>query len=782
MVPGVNKYLKEMFDQLCKGNISIIDQNNRKELSEIAMKLYNNTSCSDPDYNENLKYLILICNVLYNRSDMTVLPVEDGLYDILLERYKRIDPHFQVGSAVVNFKSMAEKKLEEQGKKIVSPILFDKSEKSEINQFFEDQISKFYGPGMMTTREAFYNQELCPGIKSKGVHDTEHNHPQLVGTLDKCKFVLDADAIEKDVYNDSNVKILERDWFVDHIKRGIITPDQELELCLELKYDGVSVEADCRDVVVSARTRGDTGIGVAQDITPILKGYEFSNNDVLKDRTVGVKFEAIMTKMNLANFNNARGYNYANCRTAIVGLFGASDASLYRNYITLIPLALDRDNVPEVKNREEEIEVLNRLYKTKGQPLNHCYIKGNYQTCLFLIKKYAEEAMAARKYLDFMFDGIVISYLDEDIRNKLGRENYINKYQMAVKFDPDTKLTTFMGYTFEVGQNGTICPMIHYSPVEFFGTIHPKSTGSSYNRFMDLGLHVGDIIQVTYMNDVMPYVTSIDCEENRINHKNTPICEFPKVCPECGTPLEISSSGKTAVCPNINCSGRKKARMVNMLQKMNMKGFADSRISILGVYSLHELFSLQLEDLQILGPTNAENFRKMMDAYMMNPIEDYRIIGSLGFTNIGPKTWKLIFDKMTLTEFMRSMMFEKGHLYTEISNIRGIGSSTADTIFNEYPEFEEDFKMIEVCFNVVNSKDKIMLGKHIRFTGCRDKNLELQLQAMGHDADGNGSVTKNTDILLIPYEGFSSSKLSKVSDNTMVLTLSEFRENMEKYL
>ena len=53
---------------------------------------------------------------------------------------------------------------------------------------------------------------------------------------------------------------------------------------------------------------------------------------------------------------------------------------------------------------------------------------------------------------------------------------------------------------------------------------------------------------------------------------------------------------------------------------------------------------------------------------------------------------------------------------------------------------------------------------------------------MGHDADGSSSVTKQTDILLIPYEGFSSSKLNKVSDNTIIVTLSDFVQDMSKYL
>ena len=521
--------LKEIFDELCKGNLSIITLETKKFISDKAMSMY--LSENTESFAEDLKYLIMICNILYNRTSMEVLPVEDGVYDILLERYKTIDPNFQVGSAVVTFKNQAFHTMVSEGEaRPKEPFHFvDISvyQKDENRLYFRDQIQKY---GIMYPY-CFTNpneQQVVTRI-SKRTHDTSHNHPDLVGTLDKCKFVLDADAMEKDVYNDDRVKILERDWFIKHIEQGIITPDQELDIMLELKYDGISVEADCNTEIVSARTRGDTGIGVASDLTPLLKGYKFPamTEDVANViGTIGVKFEAIMTKSDLYRFNIARGTRYANCRTAIIGLFGASDASLYRDYITLVPLAVDREQTKIIENREEEVVFLNRFFRTKNCPLRHVTIHGNYQVCLYLIKKFMEEAESARRYLDFMFDGVVVSYLDEEIRHKLGRENFINKYQMAVKFDAQSKLTTFLGYTFEVGQNGVITPMIHYAPVEFNGTIHNKSSGSSYARFRELALHYGDIIKVTYTNDVICYVESIDCEDNRRNAEVNSLCEL----------------------------------------------------------------------------------------------------------------------------------------------------------------------------------------------------------------------------------------------------------------
>lgn len=774
--------LKNILDELLLGNISVLTQEVRQQLSNDAVYLHSLKNCDNAQI-ECMRYLLMICNILYNRTDMLVLPVEDGVYDLLLETYKEYDSNFQVGSAVVQFKAqlqdMNPNRIEtKQAFHFITPI-----ERDELRQQVFNRLISFDTP------KYDYNDIVKPAFRfdqgyiSKRTHTTAHNHPDLVGSLDKCKFVTIKEAEEAGVLNDPSVKILERDFFGDHIKRGIIRPDQELEMVLELKYDGVSIEADCAREIISARTRGDTGAEVASDMTPILAGYQFHHNDVLRDRVVGVKFEAIMTKSNLDKFNELRGTKYANCRTAIIGLFGASDGYKFRDLITLVPLAVDRNDVPEVTNRIEEIELCNRLYKSHGEPLRYMYIHGNYIECLYFIKKFADEAVAFRDYVNFMFDGIVVSYLDENIRATLGRENYINKFSMAVKFNPLSKITEFLGYTYEVGQDGRICPMLHYQPVEFFGTIHTKSTGSSLARFNTLALKSGDYITVTYRNDVMPYVTSIDCEHNR-NNPN-PVIEFPTTCPCCGTPLEITQSGKTALCPNMDCRDRVIARMSNMLQKMNIKGFADSTIATLGVKHFYELMNLKYDSVALLiGPTNASNFVDVIDRIKHGNILDYILVGALGFTGGSTQTWKTIFQNMYLENFLRTMEDDPTELYMKLTEIAGIGDTTAKSIIEEYPYFEKDLYYILNQTNFQNLRDRFgsTNNKQIRFTGCRNLQLQEQLNNLGYDIDGNASVTKKTDILLVPYKGFHSTKISKVGTQCQIVPIQDFMANPDKYL
>lgn len=782
--------LQIILDKLLSGDISIITSDNIKLINDAAINIYQLQHQLLQSDIVALKNIILICNILYNRTDTRVLPIEDGFYDLLLELYKKFDSNFQVGSAVVDFSNMNDKTTDSVEKEIINPIEFiNKREegKDELRDFIYNEIVLKDKP-VLNYKDLY----VCPiefeaPYISKRIHNIEHNHPMLVGTLDKAKFVLNQDAINAGTFNDDNVKILERDFFQDHINKGIYDENRILNIVCELKYDGVSVEADCNFTVQSARSRGDTGIGAASDITPILKDYIFKQAScMIGEEPIGVKFEAIMTKSNLYKFNIARNKNYANCRTAIIGLFGAGDAYKYKDYITLVPLALDLEQFnalhPDypITDRLSEIAFINKLFISNGEPLRYCAFSGTVKEILYLIKLFADEAKYARDFLNFMYDGIVVNILDNDIREVLGRKNFINKFSMAVKFDPLEKQTTFRGYTYEVGQHGDITPMIHYDPVEFFGTIHTKSTGSSLNRFKELNLRPGEIINVTYVNDVMPYVSKLYCEQNRDN-KNKPV-EFITHCPVCGSELVVSTSGKSAYCPNHECPARTVHRMTNMFAKMNIKGFAEATFVVLNKSNLRDICCMsEIELVRILGNADGKAMYQVIYNLLNTEQKDYIIMGALGFTGIARKKWKDILKYVTLSDMCKvfsQSSNESEFLYYLNSKIPNLGDITGKTIAHEFSYFFEDIIFIVNNFNLLDSFGEDDSNKiQVRFTGFRNSQLVEQLITAGYDA-GDGSVTKDTNILLVPYNGFVSSKVTKASKipNIMIMTESEFRE------
>ena len=789
----MNQALVNIIDSLRCGDLNKAYEF-KQFINDTAMHLYYKPELSQEDQ-EDLHNIITICNICYNDTDRELLPIEDGVYDLILEKYKKYNPKFQVGADIILFNASKKKAGPYIEKAMRDAVTFgDPAPVSDKDVFFLNDI--VVDERQFIDARDFENRPTPPSVDfiTKRYRNTSHNHPELVGTLDKCKFVLNRDAIARGVFEDSNVKTVERDFFQNHLQRGIIQPNERFDIVLELKYDGISVEADCTDEVVSARSRGDTGIDQASDLTPFLKGYKFPHRP--KDAPmVGVKFEAIITQHDLPFFNRAKGYEYRNCRSAIVGLLSSGDAWKYRDFITLVPLAVEQEVFENEchSDRVQEIEYLNNNFISKGCPMRWTFVNGTYLENLVWINLFTNNAEMMRYAVPFMYDGIVVSYRDPKIRAELGRENSINKYSIAVKFNPLKKETVFRGYSYTVGQDGSVTPMIHYDPVEFYGTIHDKSSGHSYARFQELQLRKGDMLDVEYVNDVMPYVTKPMNDWNIDNEQNAPLEMFPTNCPICGAQIVVSDSGKSAKCPNNDCGGRQLSRMVNSCAKLGMDGFGESTIAQIGKYHLHEMFELLTahgweDELKKrgFGPVEAMNVHNQVVALCGRQITDAQVLGSVGFTGISTKTWELVLpeiDYLKLKEMFN--MLDPSRIYYKrtvefLSSIKGIGPATANTIAQEFTYFQNDVDWLLQSGNVVKFVPRT--GKKIRFTGFRDKALCEYLNSIGFIADDNADITKDTFVLLVPDSSYQSNKTKKAKRmNIMIVPVNEFRENIERY-
>lgn len=759
------EYLQNVLKHLMNADISMITTDCIVYCGNEAIRILNKSKLEEYDV-ACMNLLIQISQILYNNTDRSLLVLDDGVYDLLLEKDKEYNAKVQVGAPPISFNSDGE--IINNPSILTPMVLLEDFEEYDRNQLFGENIG-YISP----LYPELYDQDINrnSGINaSKRNLSVPHKYPKLVGTLDKCKFTINKEAKERGVFEDREVKIFERDFLGKHLQMGLFGPNDIIELSLELKYDGISVEADVTDHIISARSRGDTNEDLAQDLTPILGGYRFPFcPEMNQDEPFGMKFEAIITHNNLDKMSRLRGKPYKNARNGIIGLFGASDAYDYRDLITLVPLATSLD-----MDRATEIEFMNRFYHS-GEELRYAIVRGTYNQVLYQVYKFVKEAEYLRPIMPFMYDGIVVNYTDPKIIEALGRENFVNKYSMAIKFNTMVRQAVFTGYTYTIGQNGMITPMLHYTPVEFYGGIHTKSSGHSYARFKELNLAIGDAVELEYRNDVMPYLSK--CEVQPVWGSHNPPVEFPKDCPCCGRPLYFTD--KSAFCTNELCPERVVARMTNMMKKLNLKDFSTESLRSIGLKTLHELLNITIRDVECLGEVNAQKFMDRVNELRTQPIYDYKIVGSIGFSNIAVETWKKILNKIPLSSIVdlpEQMLLDK------LIEIKGIGYNTAATICCERETFYED--LIAILYempNVINSFGTTS-GKSIRFTGIRDQQLCEYLNSLGYDANGNAGVTKSTDILIVPYDGFTSSKTAKVGPATIIVGIESFKANMDKYL
>lgn len=799
----MNTILSEIVDRLKAGNfnLSVEDLQTISISVQRLLEMDNTEIAQDGPMIDELVDLITIGNITYNYTDRDNLPIEDGCYDILVAKLLNISPdRFTPGAIPIQPDTSAKYQggLDKDEPEIIKPFIVMKDEEM---QKFKDAIypeiltmNKKFDPRANLERP-FITRDTDSQYITKRLRTVSHNYPNLVGTLEKCKFVTNKQAEDVGVLDAPNVKVLERDFFAPLLTEGIINDTFPIQMIGTLKYDGVSIEADVNTEIISARTRGDTDYNLASDLTPILGGYKFPNAVPL-DEPIGMKFEAIILHHDLMRLNKMFGTSYINGRTAIIGILGSSDARKYRDFITLVPLQADFGPDVEPPDRITEIEFLNKYYANR-EYLRWVMFSDCFTKLLFNIKRYVEEAEFFRSWTMFMFDGVVVEFLDKDLRKILGRKNSINKYAMAIKFNPLKRSATFLGYTYTIGSNGAITPMIHYTPVEFLGSIHTKSTGSSYARFKELNLYIGDIIEVTYMNDVMPYVSKPDIEHNRQNHNRPQSASemFPTHCPCCGTTLVESSNGKSMLCPNDDCDERITRRATSMLKRLGFKDFAESAVEALRIKSFSQLMKFTVDDLEPLGPTNKIKFYEEIQNLRMNPLPDYRIIGALGFVNVAEKKWKQIFQHITLAELYgyiaagEELPWEDdgSSLLERLTTIPGIGAATAHTIVSGLWSFKRDIQFIIANHLYIESaicSDEDDIKYKIRLSGFRDDELCASLELFPFiDCDPESSVTKDTTILLVPYVGYTSTKVAKAQKYGIpVIAVEQFMEGPSNYI
>lgn len=708
--------------------------------------------------------IIIISNILYNDTSIDVLPLDDGLYDQLIVILKRYNPNYQVGAEPIIFNEYINQESEFEDKKLMYHTVNDSVLESKL---YANMIHNQYTPIYPMRPRTMYNL-VQPPI-TKRLIDTKHNYPELVGTLDKCKFVLNVDANEKGVLNNPAVQVFERDFIHLCMRQGVISPNEIFEMVGELKYDGVSVEAEvCGDTIISALSRGDTAENIATDLTPIFKNYKFYNaKKVPKDIKFGIKFEAVLTYRNLELLSKVRGKTYKNGRNAMTGLLGASDAYAYTDYITLIPLSCSLD-MP----REDELKFLNKYYNC-GEYNRYCIFRGTYQEILFQVKQFTESAEVVRPILPYMIDGVVISFTDPNKIRLLGRVNSVNKYQMAIKFNPKKVRTTFLGYTYNIGKSGEVIPMVHFKPAEFIGTIHTKQTIHSFKKFNELKLIKGQQIDVEYVNDVMSYVTKPDTELNRMLANSQAPEEFIKVCPYCGTPIEISESMKSARCPNVNCHERKIFRMVDMIDRLGFKDFSEETVRALDLTDFSKLVKVYdystLES--ILGPITAEKFIKYQSNLLNSQIEDYKIMAALGFDGIGEEKWKLILRNYDLYLLFH---MNPSQLMQNLTKISGMGNKTVEKIIEGFTNYSDDINFILNNINIKNFKDASSRPK-VAITGTRDPMIIDIINTVGYDCSDKYSVTKDTAILITTDKNSTSGKMLKaIKYGVKIMTPEEF--------
>jgi len=573
--------------------------------------------------------------------------------------------------------------------------------------------------------------------------------------------------------------------FIEKLKNDLYEENQNLNLFIEPKLDGLSVEIVYEGGAFKyGATRGDGYQG--DDISKNLKTIHSIPLKLRGDHTkvpdfIAVRGEIVMLKDGFQQLNKKRTEEnkdaYANPRNAAAGILRQLDPAEVANkpldvyFYDILEIA-DENMEKETPDSQKEVyhflkqlglKVNDNTVLTSGSSIDEIYKA---------IEDYREEMKDQRDHLNYEIDGIVIKLNDLDLRDEMGTRERSPLWAMAWKFPSKKDITTLKDIVVQVGRTGMLTPVALLEPVDIDGVTVSRATLHNEAEVRKKNLHPGDQVKIERARDVIPEVirrAEADEEKSNQSSENDEF-SMPKKCPVCAT--KVVKEGAHYFCPNgMSC----KAQLIHSIEHYASREAAD--ISHLGeeiaeqlveakiIENLADIYYIEKEDLIKLegfAEKSSENLISSIEKAKELRLDKY--IYGLGIRHVGSHLARVLAEKYESLDDLINL--EK----KELTNIDEIGEKIAESIYSFFREDKnlnsiDRMKKAGLTLKSLNVDDHMPLeGDTFVFTGKLEKytrsEAKNKVESLG--AEATSDVSGNTDYLVVGEE--PGSKLEKADD------------------
>ncbi|MCX6737507.1 MAG: NAD-dependent DNA ligase LigA [Candidatus Parcubacteria bacterium] len=637
--------------------------------------------------------------------------------------------------------------------------------------------------------------EVLDSLK-KELFDLESKYPQLITPDSPTQRVAGKPLAEfKKIKHSQRMLSLNdafsredmEDWYTSIIK--LLPGEYKLDFYCEQKFDGLAMSFVYKNgLFVEGSTRGDGYIG--EDVTQNLKTIEaiplkLNNKEAtIKElRKIGLRHiaenleknwlevieirgEVFLTKKEFKRINKERHLDnlplYANPRNLVAGSIRQLDSQITAarkldsyGYILVTDLG-------QTTHEEEHLIMKSLGFKTN--PHN------NLEHSLDGVYKFYEQLEKERESLEYEIDGSVINVNEIKFQKILGVVGKAPKWAIAYKFTPRQTTTIVEDITVQVGRTGIITPVAHLKPALVGGTIITRSTLHNKEEIKRLGLKIGDTVVITRAGDVIPKITKV--LENLRTGKETNFI-MPVRCPECQTPVILSTDNILTICPNKHCPARDRKRLYHFTSKaaFDIKGLGrkilDKLINTGIIEDAADIFTLSTDDLKSLpGFGELSSFNLINAITKKRSVTLEKFLVALSINHIGDQNAYLVADYLIKTakslklplKVPRDLWRISSHI-NQISwqTINAFGPKIGESL-EDYFSHQENKELLEKLSSNGVSLILKPISHHLPwhnftfvFTGTL-KNLsreqaENEVKILGGKA--SGSVTSKTNYLVI---------------------------------
>lgn len=552
------------------------------------------------------------------------------------------------------------------------------------------------------------------------------------------------------------------------------------EYVVEIKIDGLSCSLEYENgTLVRASTRGDGLVG--EDVTANVMAIRRVPKQ-LKDAPeyLEVRGEVYMPHQafqKLCAEQELQGAApFKNPRNAAAGSLRQKDAKVTAGR----GLSIFVFNVQQIRGKtlSSHAESLDYL-KSLGLPVSPRYhVVRDIEDAIQEIEQIGQN----RAKLDFDMDGAVIKINAFDQRGLLGSTNKFPRWAIAFKYPPEVKETTLRSIEVAVGRTGVLTPTACFDPIFLAGTTVGRATLHNEDFIRQLGLCIGDTIQVRKAGDIIPEVIAVTAHA-----RDAQPYQMPAVCPSCGAPVVHLEDEAALRCVNPECPAQALRNIIHFASRdaMDIDGLgtavATQLVSKGMVHSAADLYTLTLEQLLTLDKFKEKSATNLLQAIQHSKQNNLdKLLFGFGIRNIGDKAAAL------LAEHFGSMQAIREATAEQIGEIDGFGGVMAQSVLEFFAkEGTADLvhRLADCGVNMQwkgEPKGDKLAGKTLVVTGTLETLSRSEAEALivKNGGKASGSVSKKTSYVVAGAA--AGSKLTKAQAlGVPVLTEQEFLAMLE---
>ncbi|MFB3814433.1 MAG: NAD-dependent DNA ligase LigA [Terriglobales bacterium] len=572
-----------------------------------------------------------------------------------------------------------------------------------------------------------------------------------------------------------------RDW-----ERRVheLTGARDVEYVCELKMDGLSMalrygtdERDrSRSLLVVALTRGDGSVG--EEVTAnvrTIRSVPLSIAHKMLDRAgiphdFEVRGEIIMPVPSFLRMNEERERQglakFANPRNAAAGAVRVLDPNITAlRRLDFYAYFLLSDGRVFGSEHWADLEALSAV----GFKVNP---KRTLAKNIDEVWRFIAEWEEKRDTLPYEIDGIVVKVNRLALWDRLGFTGKAPRWAIAYKYAARAGVTRINNIHVQVGRTGKLTPVAELEPVPIGGTTVSRATLHNMDFLENLGIKIGDWVQVERGGDVIPKVVKVVEDKPRGDRQ----FHMPERCPVCGGHIVKTEGEVDYRCVNANCPAKLRETVLHFASRsvMNIEGMGDALVNQLvdrglvrNVADIYRLTKDALLKLERMGDKSAQNVLDEIEASKKLPLE--RVIFGLGIRFVGERTAEFLAQHFGSMDALIEAATHPNELQSleRLQEVEEVGPRIAASIREFFLEPKNrqlvaDLRKAGLTFTGKKKERGTKLaGKTFVLTGTLPHYTREEAKKLIEGAGGKvaGSVSKKTEYVVAGAD--AGSKLDK---------------------